>query len=208
MKHEQTFLKAIMAGVYIGMAGLIYLSINQHIIGALFFSFGLLVILSRGYYLYTGKVGYVFPYQKGYINVLAKTLSGNVIGIFVIARLFRLSGITHVIERGTDLYHTKLGLIWYETLILAIFSGMLMYIAVDSYRKAKIDALKIILVVMPVAIFVIAKFEHSIANMLYLFLGNTYTLKGFLYLLIMLVGNAIGSITLQMVEIKLENHNI
>ena len=61
------------------------------------------------------------------------------------------------------------------------------------------------LVIMPVAIFVIDKFEHSIANMLYLFLGSSYTFKSFLYLMIMIVGNAIGSILLNFIEEKL-NH--
>ncbi|MDX9691085.1 MAG: formate/nitrite transporter family protein, partial [Acholeplasmataceae bacterium] len=133
MKHEQTFLKAIMAGVYIGIAGLIYLSIEQPIIGALFFSFGLLVILSRGYYLYTGKVGYLIPYEKGYMIMLLKTLMGNMLGIVLVARLFVLTGVSEVITRGSDLYQLKLDNLWYQTFILSIFCGMMMYIAVDSY---------------------------------------------------------------------------
>jgi len=206
MKFEQTFLKAIMAGVYIGIAGLIYLSIPNVIVGALFFSFGLLVILSRDYSLYTGKVGYLIPYQQGYLKMLSITLLGNLLGIAVIARLFRLSGVNAVILRGANLYQAKLDNAWYQTLILAIFCGMMMYIAVDSYRKSKLDSLKVLFVIMAVAIFILAKFEHSVANMLYLFLGNTFTFQGFLWLIIMIIGNGIGGVLLNIVETKLDKN--
>ena len=206
MKFEQTFLKAIMAGVYIGIAGLIYLSIPNVIVGALFFSFGLLVILSRDYSLYTGKVGYLIPYQQGYLKMLSITLLGNLLGILTIARLFRLSGVNEVILRGANLYQAKLDNAWYQTLILAIFCGMMMYIAVDSYRKSKLDSLKVLFVIMAVAIFILAKFEHSVANMLYLFLGNTFTFQGFLWLIIMIIGNGIGGVLLNIVETKLDKN--
>ncbi|MDX9691393.1 MAG: formate/nitrite transporter family protein, partial [Acholeplasmataceae bacterium] len=197
-----------MAGVYIGIAGLIYLSIEQPIIGALFFSFGLLVILSRGYYLYTGKVGYLIPYEKGYMVMLLKTLMGNMLGIVLVARLFVLTGVSEVITRGSDLYQLKLDNLWYQTFILSIFCGMMMYIAVDSYRKAKLDSLKVLLVIMPVAIFILAKFEHSIANMLYLFLGDTYTIKSFLWLFLMVIGNGVGGVLLNVTETKLDQNKI
>jgi len=206
MKHEHTFLKAIMAGVYIGIAGLIFLSVSNQVIGAIFFSFGLLVILSQGYYLYTGKVGYLLPYTKGYLLMLGKTLGGNIVGIFAVARLFKLSGVTNVIIRGQELYALKLDNSWYQVLILAIFCGMMMYIAVESYQKAKLDSLKVLLVIMAVSIFILVKFEHSVANMLYLFLGNTYSIKSFLYLFLMIIGNGIGGVMLNLVETKLHKN--
>lgn len=202
MQREHTLINSFMAGVYIGIAGLVYLSVNQPVVGALFFSFGLLVILSREYFLYTGKVGYLYPFNKSYAVMLLKTLLGNFLGIVTVARLFVLTGIDTVVTRGSLLYQSKLDALWYETLILAIFCGMMMYIAVDSFKKAKIDLLKVILVIMPVMIFILSKFEHSVANMLYLFLGNTYTLKSFIWLLLMIVGNAIGAVSLHMIEVK------
>jgi len=205
MKREYIFLNSFMAGVYIGIAGLIYLSVNQPVIGALFFSFGLLVILSREYFLYTGKVGYFYPFNKAYAIMLLKTLLGNFLGIVTVARLFVLTGVEAVILKGSLLYQTKLESLWYETLILAIFCGMMMYIAVDSYKRVKIDILKVLLVMMSVVIFILAKFEHSVANMLYLFLGDRFTFQSFLWLFIMIIGNGIGGITLHYIEIKRNN---
>jgi formate transporter len=205
--HQNVFLKAIMAGVYIGVAGLIYLSLDSKIIGSLMFSFGLLVVVTRGYYLYTGKVGYLFPYQKGYLVVLLETLLGNMIGIASIAFLFRLTGISSVVIEASALYDLKLTHLWYETLILSIFCGMMMYIAVDSFVKVSHDFAKIIVLVFAVMIFILAKFEHSVANMLYLFLSDSYSIKSFLYLIIMIIGNGIGGITLNLVETKLRTEN-
>jgi len=200
---ENALLKAIIAGMYIGIAGLVYLSLDNHIVGAFLFSFGLLVIVTRGYYLYTGKIGYLLPYSKGYLMVILKTLLGNIIGIAAVAFLFRLTGIITVVTAGSVLFALKLGHAWYETFALAILCGMMMYIAVDSFKNVKHDLAKVMILVFAVMIFILSKFEHSIANMLYFFLGNTFTLKAILYLILMILGNAIGAITLNLVETKL-----
>jgi nitrite transporter NirC len=205
--HQNVFLKAIMAGVYIGLAGLIYLSLENKLIGALLFSFGLLVVVTRGYYLYTGKVGYLLPYQKGYLYVLLKTILGNLIGIAVVAFLFRVTGINSIVEEASDLYQFKLSYLWYETLALAFFCGMMMYIAVDSFVKVKHDFAKVLILVFAVMIFILSKFEHSVANMLYLFLSDSYSIKSILYLILMIIGNGLGAVTLNLVETYLGKEN-
>ncbi|MCK4551536.1 MAG: formate/nitrite transporter family protein [Tenericutes bacterium] len=205
--ERRTILKAIAAGVYIGIAGLVYLSLENHIIGSLLFSFGLLVIVNRGYYLYTGKVGYSFPYSKGYLIILLKILLGNMIGIAIVAFLFRLTGISEVVNAGSELFASKIEHTWYETLTLSIFCGMMVYIAVESYKNVKNDLAKVIILIFAVMIFILSKFEHSIVNMLYFSLSDTINLKGILYLLIMIFGNAVGAIFLNSIEMKL-NKNI
>lgn len=206
MKKEiqDGLLKAIVAGMCIGIAGLVYLSVENHVIGALLFSFGLLVIVTRGYYLYTGKVGYLLPYSKGYLLILAITLVGNMIGVAVVAYLFRLTGISEVVANGNSVFELKLEHMWYETFALAIFCGMLMYIAVDSFQHVIHDFSKVLILVFAVMVFILSKFEHSIANMLYFFLSDTITLKGLLYLLIMIVGNAVGAVFLNVIETTLK----
>jgi len=205
---ENALMKAIVAGMYIGIAGLVYLSVDNHIIGAFLFSFGLLVIVNRGYYLYTGKIGYLLPYSKGYFVVILKTLLGNMIGIAVVAYLFRLTGISAVVTAGSDLFALKIDHAWYETLALAIFCGMMMYIAVDSYKNVKQELAKVMILVFAVMVFILSKFEHSIANMLYFFLSDTLSIKGVLYILIMIVGNAIGAIILNLIETKLAKNTL
>lgn len=203
MKEERVILKAIMAGVFIGLAGLIYLSVIDKVLGAILFSFGLLIVVTKGYYLYTGKVGYLLPYSKGYLMILGKTLLGNLIGIGTVGILFRFSGQDHLITQAFDLVSAKLSNSWYETLILSIFCGMLMYVGVQGYKTMKLDGMKILIVILAVTIFILAKFEHSVANMLYLFLGWAWSLKAILYLGLWVFGNAIGAVILNLVEQKI-----
>jgi len=202
-EHHHVMLKAIMAGLFIGIAGLIFLSVENKIIGSILFSFGLLMVVSKGYYLYTGKVGYLLPFEKGYLLVLGKTLLGNFIGITSIGLLFRFSGMTSVITQANQLLSLKTSNLWYETLVLSILCGMMMYIGVQSYKVMKHDFLKVLIVIFAVVIFILARFEHSVANILYIALGNTWSWKVLLYVMIWVIGNGIGSILLNLAEVKL-----
>lgn len=203
MIKERVLMKAMMAGIFIGVAGLIYLSVENKVLGAILFSFGLLMVVSKGYFLYTGKVGYLLPYSKGYLLVLGKTILGNLVGIGMVGLLFRFSGQELVINQAAQMIQLKLANAWYETLILAIFCGMMMYVGVQGYKAMKLDLLKVLIVIFAVTIFILAKFEHSIANMLYFFVGNTWSLKGIGYISLWIVGNGIGAVALNLVEVKL-----
>jgi len=200
MFKNSIFAKACLAGLFIGIAGLIYLSVENKVIGAILFSFGLLMVVTKGYYLYTGKVGYLLPYTKGYLVVLLKTLLGNIVGIGFVGLLFRFAGIQSVIDAAETLSLAKLDHLWYETLILAIFCGMMMYVGVQGYKAMKLDIMKVLIVILAVTIFILSKFEHSIANMLYFFLGNTWSLQAILFTSLWIVGNGIGAVILNLLE--------
>ena len=200
MFKNSIFAKACLAGLFIGIAGLIYLSVDNKVIGAILFSFGLLMVVTKGYYLYTGKVGYLLPYTKGYLIVLLKTLLGNIVGIGFVGLLFRFAGIQSVIDAAETLSLAKLDHLWYETLILAVFCGMMMYVGVQGYKAMKLDIMKVLIVILAVTIFILSKFEHSIANMLYFFLGNTWSLQAILFTGLWIVGNGIGAVILNLLE--------
>ncbi len=200
MFKNSIFAKACLAGLFIGIAGLIYLSVENKVIGAILFSFGLLMVVTKGYYLYTGKVGYLLPYTKGYLIVLLKTLLGNIVGIGFVGLLFRFAGIQSVIDAAETLSLAKLDHLWYETLILAVFCGMMMYVGVQGYKAMKLDIMKVLIVILAVTIFILSKFEHSIANMLYFFLGNTWSLQAILFTGLWIVGNGIGAVILNLLE--------
>ena len=207
MIKEHVMLKAVMAGIFIGIAGLIYLSVENKVLGALLFSFGLLMVVSKGYFLYTGKVGYLLPYTKGYLIILGKTIIGNLIGISLVGLLFRFSGQEVVINQAVLMVSSKLDRSWYQALILSIFCGMMMYVGVQGYKAMKLDILKVLIVIFAVTIFILAKFEHSVANMLYFALGNAWSFKGVLYTVIWIIGNGIGAVFLNLVEVKLSSND-
>lgn len=200
MKHEQVIVKAILAGICVGIAGLVYLSVPNKILGAILFSFALLMIVSRSYYLYTGKIGYLLPLNKAYGIVLLKTLLGNLLGLLIVAVLFRLSGFDHIIQYSNELFLTKISKAWYETIVLAILCGIVMFIAVDSYKKLSNELTRTLIVILCVVIFILASFEHSIANLFYLLLSGAWSLNAVLYIGLMLIGNAIGAVGFAFLE--------
>lgn len=200
---DHIFLKAIMAGLYIGIAGLVFLSVSNKIVGSFLFSTGLLMVVAKGYSLYTGKIGYLLPYQKGFIKMILQTILGNFLGIAIVGILFLFTGKSEIIELSEQLMVTKLAFGPLQSLILAIFCGMLMYTGVHGFKSIENPIIKVLVVILSVMIFILAGFEHSIANLLYVVLSRSFGPKALIYVLIWIIGNLIGAVFLNLVEVKL-----
>ena len=83
MSHGKMFIKAVYSGFMIGIGGMIYLSVENKIIGSLLFSFGLLTIVTQGFYLYTGKIGFVRKIAE--LVDMAVVIAGNYVGTLLAA---------------------------------------------------------------------------------------------------------------------------
>lgn len=177
------FIKALLSGFMIGFGCIVYLMCPNKIIGALLFSFGLLTIICRELYLYTGKIGYIR--QVGIVNILI-TILGNFAGTFLMGKLIQLTRLNIDID---GIVATKLNDSILSLFILSIACGVMMYLAVDSYKKSR----SWLFVIFPVVIFILSGFEHSIANMCYFTLANAWESRTFLLVIVMIFGNAIGS---------------
>jgi len=99
----------------------------------------------------------------------------------------------------------KLSQEFYASLILGFFCGILMYIAVHNYRT-NTGAGRYIGIFTAVPVFIIAGFEHSVADMFYLSAGITADKipQGLLFLLTVSVGNGIGAVCLRALSLKAE----
>ena len=181
MDKLRMFVKSIYAGFAIGIGGIVYLSMDNRILGALFFSFGLSTIVTQGFNLYTGKIGFVKEWKE--LPDMLMILAGNFIGTFITAMLAKAANLS---IDSTQMVHNKL-----DNSLLHIFllSGVMMYLAIDNYNKSK----NIIFVVAAVMIFILSGFEHSIANMFYFEIAGAYSLKSLLYILVMAAGNGVGA---------------
>ena len=74
--------------------------------------------------------------------------------------------------------------------IMSCACGVMMFLAVDGYKKTK----SWLFVILPVMVFILSGFEHCVANMFYFWAADCYCLHTFKYLLIMIVGNGVGAI--------------
>ena len=83
---KKIFLSAILAGAVIAFGGTVFLSVENTVVGSLFFTIGLFVVCTRGLHLFTGKVCYVFDNDAAY----AKTLPVIWLGISPAHRSSRL----------------------------------------------------------------------------------------------------------------------
>ncbi len=193
-KYLDYLIKSIFAGIMIGIAGTVYLRVDNNIVGALLFSIGLLVICMYGMNLYTGKIGYILINKLNYIYELLITILGNFIGTFLVARLVLLTRFKSVSDKAVDLVNLKLSDNLLSIFILAMLCGILMYIAVNNYKKINNEIGKYSCIFMCVMVFILSGFEHSIANMYYISVANLLSLKSLLYILIMILGNSVGSI--------------
>ena len=193
-KYLDFFVKGIYAGVMIGIGGTIFLSVQNTVIGSFLFSIGLLMICMYGMNLYTGKVGYALINKLNYIYELLLSLLGNFVGTFIVARLILLTRFSDISKRALTMSNLKLNDNLLSIFILAFFCGILMYLAVNNYKKAANEIGKYVGIFMCVMVFILCSFEHCVANMFYFSIANVWSFKTLLYMLIMVLGNSFGSV--------------
>ena len=192
----KVLVRAILAGVMISLGGTIYLALENKMLGAFLFSIGLFAICTNGFNLYTGKIGYVIDNKPKYLILLLITLIGNLIGTVACGYLLFLSRNGEKLrEAAKVICEVKLNDNLLSIFILAIFCGIIMYLAVDLYKKLN-DFGRYVGIFMGITVFILAGFEHCVANMYYFSVANMWEWKTVLYVLVMILGNSVGSILL------------
>ncbi len=194
VEFSNYLIKGIYAGIMIGIAGCVYLSVENHVMGSFLFALGLLTICMYGMNLYTGKIGYVLINKASYLLELLFTLIGNFIGTFIVGKLMLLTRFKGIGEAAKKVGELKLNDNLLSIFILAFFCGILMYIAVNNHKKISGEIGKYIGIFLCVMVFILCGFEHSIANMFYFSAGSLWSFKTLLYVLVMVAGNSVGSI--------------
>ncbi len=184
------FLRAILAGIAIGLGGCIFMGMvtsEYKWVGAILFSIGLFTVFTFRLDLYTGKVGYAVENKPSYLVDLVVIILGNFVGALIIGQMIPMPEAAEVL-----IVDAKLGgdIDWWRVFCKGVFCGMLMFIAADYYKTQK----KYLATFVCVPVFILAGFEHSIADMFYFCASGTFTLDAFLFILVVIVGNAVGGI--------------
>ena len=181
-KYADYLIKGIYAGIMIGIGGMAFLSVKNAVAGSFFFSIGLLTICMYGMNLYTGKIGYILINKLEYVWELLLSLFGNFVGTFIVGKLMLLTR-ANIVSKAQVMSHIKLSDNLLSIFVLSIFCGMLMYIAVNNYKKSSNEIGKYIGIFMCVMVFILCGFEHCVANMFYFTVASAWTWKTLLYLL-------------------------
>lgn len=190
-----TLVSSFISGILIAIGGVVFLSTESKYLGALAFAVGLFFIVEGGFKLYTGAIGYALENDKITNFLLPVIVIGNFLGTFFVSGIIHLTRIfDNITLRASDMVNVKLNDSWYSVLILAIMCGLLIYLGVNTFKKSNNNFSKVFAIIICVFVFIISSYEHCIANMFYISIADAWSIKSFLYMLLMIFGNSIGGL--------------
>jgi len=184
---------AILAGAYIALGAIMFTIITNdlaafigdgltRLVGGISFSIGLILVILAGAELFTGNnlifTGYLEKKVTGK-QVLTNwfwVYLFNFVGSLLVVFLFYYSGIWKanggaIGARAVNIAASKASLPWAEALFRGIFCNWLVCLAVWLSNAGRDVIGKILAIMIPIAAFVAAGFEHSIANMYFIPMG-------------------------------------
>lgn len=188
----KTFIKAILAGIAISTGGIIYLTLENHMVGAFLFSIGLFTIYSFGLNLYTGKICYIAVEKPSYLLTVLNVWCGNLVGTVGMGILFRYTKQAKIVDHTVEVVAAKLADTIFSTFIMAIMCGFMMCIAVVGFQTIKDSVGKHLALVLPIMVFILSGYEHSIADMFYFTMAGAWSAKAVLYIIVISLGNLVG----------------
>ena len=197
--------KSIMAGIAIALGGVIYLLCSNKIVGALFFSVGILMVMEFKLLLYTGYV----PTQRDtqtipeYIINSCVVFIGNLIGGALTAGLLALTRLKdQLYAAALAVCEVKLADNLLSIFILSIFCGII----IAGIVKATNLKHQVLYVAMMIATFILCSYEHVVANSFYFsFSLKLFTFEGLLFMLVCFLGNFAGGLICSFVETAKKN---
>ena len=200
MKPGKIFVSAILAGAAIAFGGVAFLSVENKILGALFFTVGLFTVCTFGLHLFTGKVCYVFEQDKAYALSLPIIWLGNLVGTAIVAAMVRLSRIAGICERAVTMCRTKTDDSLLSLFILGVLCNIFIYIAVEGFKNNPHEVGKYLSLFFGVMVFILCGFEHCVADMFYFWAAGIWSVKAVLCLLTVTLGNIIGGISFPLIR--------
>ncbi len=206
------FLKGILAGLAIGLGGLLYILMTAlftndiaeigKLLGSILFAIGLFLVCTFSLSLYTGKIGLVYEKKQDkifYIS-LPVMLLGNAIGAFALGYIcyFIFRNVEPIYNTAKAAANARLifnGPIDYIlTCVKSFLCGVCVYLAVKAFNSNRLKPIGILLLVFFVFLFVYCGFQHCIANMFYFGMANSLCWQMPVNLVLVILFNSFGPI--------------
>lgn len=184
---------AILAGAFIALGAIFATTVTtgatgavpfgiSKLLGGLVFCLGLILVVGAGAELFTGNNLIVMAWASGKVTTGALlrnwgiVYAGNFIGSIVTALLIFFSkqytfGGGAIGQNALNIAQGKLGYDFVQAVMLGILCNALVCLAVWLAIGARSATDKILAVIFPIAAFVAAGFEHSVANMYFIPIG-------------------------------------
>jgi formate/nitrite transporter len=183
------FALAILAGAFIAMGAVFATTTTTggadmpygvaRLLGGITFSLGLILVIVAGAELFTGNNLIVMAWAGRRVSTLLLlrnwviVYAGNFVGAIATAGLLYAGkqyefGGGAVGDQALTIAATKTGYGWWQALVLGAFCNALVCLAVWLCYSARTTADKVLAIIPPIAAFVAAGFEHSVANMFFI----------------------------------------
>lgn len=181
----------IASGLLVSIGGTVLLSVDNRYVGAVLFTVALLAICVMDLYLFTGRIGFVVEgFNKKMPAQLVVGLLGNFVGATVTGLLVRYA-CPNIIEKVQASCQTKLDNGILRAFLLGCLCGVLMYVAVKTYKLGNVLG-----IVFCIPVFILAGFEHSIADMFYFALAGIMDLAYVGFIIAVVLGNTVGAMAI------------
>lgn len=184
--------KSVLAGILIGIGGTVYLSCTSKELGAALFSLGLIAVVLLECNLYTGKVGYASKISDA--CTLAVMCLRNFAGAAIMG--FAAQILLQNRDAAVNIVQKKLELGMGTAFVKAIMCGVMIYLAVELYKKTKQPWL----IIPPIMIFILSGFEHCVADVFYFAAAGIFNLRAAAFIAVCVIGNAVGSIAVHLLQ--------
>lgn len=189
----------ILAGAFITMAAVAFLAAPDSVTGSVLFAFGLLTIVNYEFMLFTGVVGYISTQKNRNDFINYSLFSGavwlfNLVGAIITGSLIRYTR-THavILPKLEAIMITKCNDSAASLFVLGIFCGILMFIAVNTYKRTEAYPIaKTVLLFACVVVFILSGYEHCVANMAYISLYGKINYAIIEMLIASSIGNIVG----------------
>jgi len=192
-KHpSSTILSAILAGVFISIAFVFYITATTgtatvafglaKLVGGICFSLGLMLVVCCGTDLFTSTILTILPkmtHRISWVKMFRNWIFvyiGNFIGAILFVAIIWFSGQYMVANGlwGLNVLQTadhKLHHTFIEAVFLGLLANLMVCLAAWMSYAGRSLLDKMLIMVLPVAMFVASGFEHSIANMFMIPMG-------------------------------------
>jgi len=189
MDAATMFALAVLAGAFIAMGAVFATATTAgtsglpygvvRLLAGLTFSLGLILVVVAGAELFTGNNLIVMAWASRRVSTFHLLRSwvivyaGNFVGAIATAALlyagkqYELGG-GAIGDQALSIAAAKTSLGWGQALVLGVFCNALVCLTVWLCYSARTTADKVLAIIPPIAAFVAAGFEHSVANMYFI----------------------------------------
>lgn len=188
---HQTFLLSMLAGAFIGLGAVFYTIVKadatysfatKQLLGGFVFSVGLILVMVAGAELFTGNslISIAWASKKVTLKELlanwGTVFIGNMFGAIGLAVIVYISGhlsLNHnaIGETYLKMANAKCLLTYEQAFFRGVLCNFLVCLGVWMAIGGKTVSDKVLAIIFPIALFVAAGFEHSIANLFIIPLG-------------------------------------